>query len=78
MKAIIKGKLYDTDKAELFRIVLLPNTTELKVYKTSKGNIFAVNENEEYIIDELVLKECLRLPSCADAYIELFGEPEEA
>lgn len=78
MRAILNNKLYDTEKAELFRVVLHPSGMELKIYKTSKGNIFGVNELEEYIVDEPVLKECLRLPSCVDAYIELFGEPEEA
>lgn len=78
MKAIIKDKLYDTEKSELFRIVLHPSGMELKIYKTLKGAIFAVNEKEEYVIDEAVLKECLRTPACADVYIELFGEPEEA
>lgn len=78
MKAIIENKLYDTDKSELFRVVLHPNGMELKIYKTPKGAIFGVNEKEEYVIDESVLKECLKTPSCVDVYIELFGEFEEA
>lgn len=51
---------------------------ELKIYKTPKGNIFGVNELEEYIVDEPVLKECLKTPAYVDCYIELFGEVEEA
>ena len=44
-----------------------------------KGNIFAVDVIKEIILDSDKLKKLLEgKPECTDAYIEIFGMPEEA
>ncbi len=84
MKAILNGKLYDTEKAEFIYCVSIPTndfhetTNEFDVYKTKKGNIFAEHKNSECLVADNVLKAALQRPDCVDIYIKIFGEVEEA
>lgn len=84
MRAIIKNKLYDTEKAEFLFSVSVPQNdfhdtaNEFNVYKTAKGNIFAEHKNAECLVGENVLKTVLSRPDCVDIYIRIFGEVEEA
>lgn len=84
MKAILKGKLYDTEKAEFLYALSIPQNdfcdtvNEFNVYKTSKGNIFAEHKNAKCLVSENILKTVLSRPDCVDIYIKIFGEVEEA
>lgn len=84
MKAILNGKLYDTDKSEFIFSITIPQNdfhdtvNEFNIYKTTKGNIFAEHKNAQCLIGENMLKTILSKPDCVDIYIEIFGEPEEA
>lgn len=84
MKAILNGKLYDTEKADLIWRISLPTNdihegfNEFNIYKTVKGNIFAEHKNGECLVNENTLKSILQRPDCVDIYIKIFGEVEEA
>ncbi len=84
MRAILNGKLYDTEKAEFICCVsILENdfheaTNEFNVYKTKKGNVFAEHKNSKCLVADSVLKVALQRPDCVDIYIKIFGEVEEA
>lgn len=85
MRAIVNGKLYDTEKASFVATVSINNFSEAKraqafvVYKTNKGNIFAIDYVNSVIIDGDQLKKDIEgKADCVDAYIEIFGMPEEA
>lgn len=84
MKAILNGKLYDTDKSEFIFSITIPlndfheTVNEFNIYKTAKGNIFAEHENACCLVGENILKTILSRPDCVDIYIKIFGEPEEA
>lgn len=46
---------------------------------TQNGNIFVVDTLNDTILDSEQLRKLLeRKPGCVDAYIEIFGTPEEA
>lgn len=78
MAAIVNGKLYNTEKAENI-LVLFLEESKYGVYVTENGNIFAVDTFNDVIIDsEQLRKKLERNPECVDAYIEIFGMPEEA
>ena len=75
MKKVIKGLLYDTDTATM---VYFEENTKRRLYRTPKGNFFIMYPNgiitpktEEETKSYLGEKD-------VDAYIEIFGEPEEA
>lgn len=84
MKAILNGKLYDTEKSDLIWRVSLPTSdirepfNDFDIYKTAKGNIFAEHKNGECLINENTLKSILQRPDCVDIYVKVFGEVEEA
>lgn len=78
MRAIVNGKLYDTEKAEHI-CYLYHSDTGYNVYKTQKGNIFAVNVLSDIFIDgEQLKRELSGSPYRTDDYIRIFGIPEEA
>lgn len=83
MRAIVNGKLYDTEKSMLLIVIFVPDgdshTKTLDAYRTPKGNIFAVCRSQEIILDSDQIKELLNgKPELKEAYINLFGMPEEA
>lgn len=85
MRAIVNGKLYDTEKAtkKLDDWISIPkrdkNADNYVVYETAKGNIFARNLRKDILIDAGQIQELLnRDPKSVDTYIEIFGMPEEA
>lgn len=84
MKAILNGKLYDTEKADFIFSISIPqdifhdDVNEFNVYKTKKGNVFAEHKGEECLISDDMLKIVLSRPDCVDIYIKVFGEVEEA
>lgn len=86
MRAIVNGKLYDTEKAtridsKLFHLPVVGSklTKYLKVYKTASGNIFAESAEEGILLDaDEIKKICSGNPKAVDVYIEIFGMPEEA
>lgn len=84
MKAILNNKLYDTEKADfIFRIsipkdIFHDDTNEFNIYKTKKGNVFAEQKGEEFLISDTMLKTILSRPDCVDIYVKVFGEVEEA
>lgn len=79
MKAIVNGKLYDTEKARNITSLTEDGKEAFEIYITKKGNIFAVDVIKEIILDSDKLKKLLEgKPKCTDAYIEIFGMPEEA
>lgn len=73
MKAIINGKLYDTEKSEMICDIGMTGS----IWRTAKGNLFLLNDitmrisntNQEEIKDLLGGEN-------PEKYIELFGEPE--
>ena len=75
MKAIIDGKMYDTEKAECLGMTSIFH----KLYITQNGRFFLVNEDKQKIVSadhQAIMK---RIGEVApDMYIELFGEVEEA
>lgn len=78
MRAIVNGKLYDTERAT-HTLSLCFDNVQIDIYVTQKQNIFAVNTLEDTILDsEQVRKSLERNPKYTDAYIEIFGMPEEA
>lgn len=78
MRAIVNGKLYDTEKAE-HTLSLCFDNVQIDIYLTRNKNILAVNTLEGTIIDSEQLKKIFEgYPECVDAYIEIFGMPEEA
>lgn len=78
MKAIVNGKLYDTEKSE-HNLSLCFEDVQFDIYLTQNQNIFAVNTLEGTILDSEQLKKILEgKPECVYAYIRIFGMPEEA
>ncbi|MBR2493283.1 MAG: hypothetical protein IKB64_07495 [Paludibacteraceae bacterium] len=77
MKKIIKGVLYDTDKAELLYTYVSFRKRKL-YYRTEKHNYFCVYSNKE--IQPMTEDEFKEFIGEVDPYkyIELFGMPEEA
>lgn len=76
-KAIINGKLYDTENADC-----LCRTDTHSIYKTAKGTLFMTytgNGMEEQItsVNQENIREAIG-ELFPDLYIKLFGEPEEA
>lgn len=84
MKAILNGRLYDTDKSDFVFGISIPqdnfhdDVNEFNVYKTKNGNVFAVHKDAECLINDSMLKTILSRPDCVDIYIKVFGEVEEA
>ena len=84
MRAIVNGKLYDTEKAKrIGNTTYLPQIGKyekhLCVYKTESGNIFAEILEEGILLDaDEIKKICSGNPKAVDTYIEIFGMPEEA
>lgn len=82
MRAIINDKLYDTEKSKFVRSVSpVINAWHIKnmdVYRTKKGNIFAVDKETNDFVGPEQLKELLGDTGNVSAYIEIFGMPEEA
>lgn len=84
MRAILDGKLYDTEKADFIFSISVPqnnfcdDANEFNVYKTKKGNVFAEHKGAECLISDSMLKTVLSRPDCVDIYIKAFGEVEEA
>lgn len=79
MRAIVNGKLYDTEKAWNTTSLTEDDKEVFQIYITKKGNIFAVDVIKKIILDSDKLKKLLEgKPGCADSYIEIFGMPEEA
>jgi len=77
MKKIIKGVLYDTDKAELLYTYVQFRKRKM-YYRTEKLNYFCVYSNKEIVpMTEDEFKEFIGEVD-PDKYIELFGMPEEA
>lgn len=78
MRAIVNGKLYDTEKAKN-TLVLSLEEIRYDIYMTQNGNIFVVDTLNDTILDSEQLRKLLeRKPECVDTYIEIFGMPEEA
>lgn len=78
MKAIVNGKLYDTEKAEHTTSICL-NDAVFEIYITSKGNMFAVETVRDIVFDSEELRRMLEgKKKTVNAYIKLFGTPEEA
>lgn len=84
MRAIVNGKLYDREKAtRIGNTIHLPQIGKhekyLCVYKTESGNIFAESLEEGILLDaDEIKKICSGNPKAVDAYIKIFGMPEEA
>lgn len=85
MRAIVNGKLYDTEKStkKLDDWISIPkrdkNADNYVVYETAKGNIFARNLRKDILIDAGQIQELLNGdPKSVDTYIKIFGMPEEA
>lgn len=83
MKQIINGRLYDTDKAKLLCESHNLLAERYKLYITNSGIFFFQMQrpfSKEYYL--LAVEECdiknLLAEKNPDAYIELFGEVEEA
>lgn len=81
MKAILDGKLYDTEKSEK-----LCDFDYHTAYRTKNGTLFTVfthfdeNGKRKEIIDnkdQEKIKGAIGL-NCPDIYIKIFGEVEEA
>lgn len=93
-KAIINGKLYDTEKAEKIESYrrrvdegpVLPGSEvhyipfhTIVIYKTAKGNYFEHDENNNHITTtDEAGVKEIIRKLYPDRYIELFGEVEEA
>lgn len=78
MRAIVNGKLYDTEKAKN-TLVLSLEGIRYDIYMTQNGNVFSVDTLNDTILDSEQLRKMLeRKTGCVDAYIEIFGMPEEA
>lgn len=78
MRAIVNGKLYDTEKAKN-TLVLSLEGIRYGIYMTQNGNVFSVDTLNDTILDSEQLRKMLeRNPGCVDAYIKIFGMPEEA
>lgn len=83
MKQIINGKLYDTEKSRLLCKEYCPFGPVSELYISAKGTLFFMKHN-------LMSNECFLAPvkkeevtellakKNPDAYIEFFGEVEEA
>lgn len=83
MRAIINGKLYDTQNSTRITVFFIPSgecrTKTFDVYRTKKGNMFAVCRSEDVALDADQIREMFDgNPKCADSYIKIFGMPEEA
>lgn len=78
MRAIVNGKLYDTEKSN-HNLTLCLDGILYEIHHTKNGNIFAVNISDDIILDSERLKVMLDgRPECVDSYMEIFGMPEEA
>lgn len=78
MRAIVNGKLYDTEKAKN-TLVLSLEGIRYDIYMTQNGNVFSVDTLNDTILDSEQLRKMLeRKTGCVDAYIKIFGMPEEA
>lgn len=85
MRAIVNGKLYDTEKAtrigsEAFYLPQIGKQNKyISVYKTTGGNIFAESLEEGILLDGDEIKRiCSGNPKAVDVYIQIFGTLEEA
>lgn len=89
VRQIVDGKLYDTSKAECVAHCLMPewiadrmnlivreSFAVCNVYRTEKGNFFAVYGCHIAAISEDEAKSLLS--ETVDEYMEIFGEVEEA
>lgn len=78
MRAIVNGKLYDTEKGKN-TLVLSLEGIRYDIYMTQNGNVFSVDTLNDTILDSEQLRKMLeRKTGCVDAYIEIFGMPKEA
>ena len=79
MKAIIDGKLYDTDKAELIYTEVVDRRTKRYYYMTAKRAFFCYysKTKEIKVKTEAEIRELLGKHD-VDKYIEIFGEPDNA
>lgn len=83
MRAIVNGKLYDTEKSKHTMTICIPKKDShekiLDLYLTSKMNIFAVCWAENIMFSPSQIRELLNgRPDLIEAYMNLFGMPEEA
>lgn len=86
MRAIVNGKLYDTENSRLVSKIFEPYVENFKrstrtydVYRTRRGNVFAVVEDENILYDSEKVKQLLNgRPGDTDCYIEIFGKPKKA
>lgn len=78
MKAIVNGKLYDTEKSEKILATYIGDSV-YAVFRTKNGSIFAIDRFKNRVLDgEKLKKEFDGIPDCAEFYIKIFGTPEEA
>lgn len=73
MKAVIKGKLYDTENAQYVGKI----TSAHELYKTKKGNFFVKTQYGISNVDQEEIKEFVGKEN-GDLYIRAYGEVEEA
>lgn len=83
MRAIVNGKLYDTENSTRTMVIFIPlgdsHTKTLDVYWTQKGNMFAVSRDENIFLSPAQIRELLNgRPDLIGEYMNLFGMPEEA
>lgn len=83
MKQIINNKLFDTDKARLLCERFCMMSENDKLYVTTKGVFFFQKQNpisKEYYLVSVEKNEVADLlaEKNPDAYIEFFGEVEDA
>lgn len=83
MRAVVNGKLYDTENSTRTMAIFIPmgdsHTKTLYVYWTKKGNMFAVSRDENIFLSAAQIRELLNgRPDLIEAYMNLFGMPEEA
>lgn len=77
MRAIVNGKLYDTEKAEKIATFFIPYRI-FDAYKTQKGNIFAVEKDKDIILNSEQIKQIINWrPGLMDVYEIVFGMSEE-
>lgn len=75
MKQIINNLLYDTDTSDL---IYTDSVRKRKLYRTKNGNFFTFFNNGEIVPkSEQAAKEYLGKFDI-DAYIKVFGKPDEA
>lgn len=75
MQKIIKGLLYDIEASEL---LYTDSVNQRRLYRTQKGNFFLMfpNGNIEPVDVEYAKNKLGEVN--AEAYIDIFGKPEEA